>query len=295
MKYTTHFSELKKFWGLKPRNEIRTLALDALAIKNQFFFDETLLSIPRIQFLYFHHVFEDEVDTFEQFVAGLAKHHVFISHTEAVEKILNGTIDQAYICWSSDDGFKNNIQAAKILERYGAKTIFYLNPNSIGIKSYDKAKDFCSTRLFMPPIEFLDWNDVEHLLKTGHEIGSHSMEHLNMGNMDVPEVTRDLMVSKELLEEYCGTINHFAYPFGRAADFTKTAFDLVFKTGYTSCASAMRGCHHPTEHKIDTTELLIRRDQISANWALTHLNYLISRGAKKPVLAEKLLPEVWFP
>ncbi len=294
MEYTTTFSEVKEYWGFQPRNIFRSLALDALSLTNSFFYNSKVLKTPRIQFLYFHHVFEDEAQNFERFVEILAEHHTFISHTEAVQRVLNGAIDKAYISWSSDDGFKNNLKAAEILNDFDAKAIFYLNPVSIGIKSIGQAKEFCAQRLYMPPIEFMDWNDVDSLLKQGHEIGSHSMEHRNMGTMNPEEVEHDLLESKRILTGRCGDISHFAYPFGRYTDFTKTAFDLVFKAGYQSCASAKRGCHYTHQRKTMPEELLIRRDQINANWPLTHLKYVVSRGARGIVSKTNTLPSEWF-
>lgn len=294
MEYITNFSEVKKYWGFVPRNVVRNVVLDALALKDRFFLDSECFNTPRVQFLYLHHIFEDEVQNFERFVQELAEYHTFISHSEAVQRIWNGSIDKPYISWSFDDGFKNNLKAAEILNRFGTTAIFFLNPASIGIKSVDEAKTFCAQRLQMPPIQFMDWNDVDFLIKQGHEIGSHSMEHLNMGMMSQEQIQQDLSESKRILSSHCGEVSHFAYPFGKYSDFNQSAFDLVFETGYVSCASAKRGCHYDTGKKTIPSDLLIRRDQISANWPLKHLMYAVSRGARKLVSEENRLPKRWL-
>jgi len=95
-------------------------------------------------------------------------------------RLLSGTVDKPYIAWSSDDGFKNNAIAAEVLNNYGAKACFYINPETIGLSDKNKIKQFCDVKLKMPPIAFADWRDVELLLKQGHEIGSHTMAHDNV-------------------------------------------------------------------------------------------------------------------
>ena len=43
---------------------------------------------------------------------------------------------------TSDDGFKNNLDAAKILDRYEIKGCFFISPSSIGLKEFKSVKKF---------------------------------------------------------------------------------------------------------------------------------------------------------
>ena len=55
----------------------------------------------RVQFLYIHHIFKDEENSFDELFLN---YHTFISHSEAVNRVINGHIDKPYISISSDDG-----------------------------------------------------------------------------------------------------------------------------------------------------------------------------------------------
>ena len=72
MNFVTNYNDLehRKPWFIK--RWARSVTLDGLNFLNGFGAGNRLsLSIPRIQFLFFHHVFEDEVDSFENLITCL--------------------------------------------------------------------------------------------------------------------------------------------------------------------------------------------------------------------------------
>jgi len=298
MQYTTSFKDLKAYWEtskkLAMRNRVRDVALDLLSFKDKFGDAQKIFSRPRIQFLYIHHIFDDETRNFDRLLKALAKDHTFITHSEAVTRLLEGNVDKPYIAWSSDDGIKNNLTAARILNEYGAKACFFINPNSIGIKEVAKSKTFCEARLEMPPVEFLDWQDVDALLKDGHEIGAHTMDHEDVSDLDPKEFEKNLLECKEILTEKCGEVHHFAYTYGKYSNFYKRAHELVFETGYDSCSTAVRGCHISDGSVIDKNDLLIRRDQIIGAWKLEHMLYFIKKSGLKATLENNVIPPEWL-
>ncbi|MCP5534607.1 MAG: polysaccharide deacetylase family protein [Akkermansiaceae bacterium] len=279
MQMICNYSEVRERKPPTLREVARGLALAALGCKERILYGGRSLARPRVQFLYIHHIFDDEVEHFDKLLAELAKTHVFISHAEAVRRVICGCNDEPCIAFSSDDGLKNNLQAANILNRYGAKACFYINPHSIGMKEPASVARFCRDRLEMPPIEFMQWSDVEHLLSQGHEIGSHTMSHTNVAEMPLSAFMEDLCTSRDILLYRCGKATHFAYPYGQFHHFNKDAMHLVFQAGYGSCASAERGCHF-CEVPVAEDKLLIRRDHVVAAWPLAHTMYFIRRNSR---------------
>jgi hypothetical protein len=159
--------EYRKIGENLPRNwrsGVRDLALDILStgLDATIGFN-TYLAKPRIQFLYIHHVFKDEEKQLENLLKVLAAKHTFISYTEAWSKVMQGNIDKPYIAFSSDDGLKNNLRAAAILQDYGASACFFICPAIVGEKDFNKIKQFSENKLHFPPVEFMDWKDVSHL------------------------------------------------------------------------------------------------------------------------------------
>ena len=288
------YAQIKANQKGKSRSYIRSLALDVLSLKQDLLESKSILERPRIQFLYFHHIFKDEAANFEKLVSYLAKHYTFISHTEAVERLLSDTIDKPYISWSSDDGIENNMIAAEILAKFGATCIFYINPGTIGLNDYQEITEFCKTRLEMPPVSFLNWNQVAALQKQGHEIGNHTYKHSRVSNLSQAQFEEDFIKADTVLVQRCGPIKHFAYTYGRFEDFTKEAFDFVHKKGYHSCSTAVRGCHINGNGPLQKETVLLRRDQIIADWKLAHSKYFLLDSAKNADFATNFLPKTYL-
>ncbi|HEY4205308.1 MAG TPA: polysaccharide deacetylase family protein [Puia sp.] len=279
--YVDEYSELLLHKPRKFRDRVRQLALDGLAKGYRFRHSyRELFRIPRVQFLYIHHVFKDEADALDKLLGALSADHQFISHSEGVERILSGDITQPYISISSDDGLKNNLRAAESLHKYGARGCFFICPSIIGEKRLEKLKDFAAERLHFPPVEFLDWKEVDLLLKLGNEIGGHTMSHINIARVPADLLAEEIGNCYEVLKGRYGKALHFAYPYGRFADFSEAGRKLVFDSGFLSCASAQRGCHVINGGKVPgMRDLLIRRDHIVLDWPLEHILYFIAYNA----------------
>ncbi len=144
----------------------------------------------------------------------------------------------------------------------------------------------------MPPTEFLSWDDVETLLKEGHEIGSHTMTHPNLARLPVQEVQYEVGESFELLTERIGSIEHFSWPFGRFFHFSPVAARTVFDAGYKSCASAERGCHVTTSEK-QVADLCLRRDHMVAGWPIDHAFYFMARNSRTASMRCDRWPPEW--
>lgn len=235
---------------------------------------------PHVQFLYIHHVFSDEEQSLRQLLTSLSKDYTFLSHSEAVSKIEKGKIDAPYLSFSSDDGFLNNLVAAEIFAEFDISACFFLNPNTIGLTDPAEIQRFCSSRLNARPVEFLNWNQIKEIQSQGHEIGSHSLAHLNLSMLTADELEEDLGQAKSLLEQNCGPVNHFAFPYGRWTDFSSMAFTAAKEVGHISCASAERGCH-VNVNPLNLSENLLLRDQIILGWPERHIRYFLERNLRR--------------
>jgi peptidoglycan/xylan/chitin deacetylase (PgdA/CDA1 family) len=285
--FITNYEEARRIKPPTLRSYIRDLALKGLS----FTADKKYLEKPRIQFLYIHHVFSDEEKKFEVLLETLAKNHEFISYDHAVDKICSARIDKAYIAFSCDDGFKNNLRTAEILNAYNAKACFFINPGIIGETDPDKINRYCTQVLDFPPVEFLNWKEVELLQKMGHEVGSHTMRHMNIAVTPEREVKDDMDQTFRILTERCGSVKHFAYPYGRFFHFSPAGRKAVFEAGFTSCASAERGCHVNPASPMSNTELCIRRDYTVVGADIDHALYFLINNARTAKPGNNLFPD----
>lgn len=290
-RFVERYSELLLWRPVSLRDIVRSVVLKGLIFKNAISnAREKYNNIPRVQFINIHHVFKDEENHLEILLETLSKDFEFISYSDAVSKILSSNIDKPYIVFTSDDGLKNNLKAAEILGRYNAKACFFINPGLIGEKDYSKIEQHCRQVLDFPIAEFLDWKDIELLQSGGHEIGGHTMNHINIAKATQAVIAADAEQTLAVLNQHCGQIKHFAFPYGRFIHFSEAGRKAIFEAGYSSCASAERGCHINPDSPLNAEELCIRRDHIILAWGIDQILYFIINNAKNAASQNNLFP-----
>jgi len=287
MSFATQYSEIEP---KRLRRRVRNLGVRYLSKYAGLFKHEEINENAYIKFIYIHHIFQDEELIFSKFLENILQDHTFLSYSDAIDKVLKAEIDGKYYCISSDDGFKNNLKAAEILNRYDIKGCFFVCPNIVGETNFTKIVDFSKNRLNIPPVEFMNWSDLELLKKQGHEIGSHTLNHFNLSKISTSEATIEICKSYEVINEYLGECKHFAWPYGHFSDFNKDLNDIVFKSGYESCSSAVRGTHVNGEI-LQANELCLRRDHIIFAWPLDQIKYLLRSSFKNSSPENSLFPE----
>ena len=290
MKYFEHYNEVKKTKPYGLRGQLRNAALTGLSVVDKMKGIERDLQRPRVQFLYIHHTFKDEEAKLDNLLKRLAVDHAFIPYSEAVERVLERRIDKPYISISSDDGFKNNLRTAEILDRYGAKGCFFINPSVIGETDFATIAKHCKDRLSFPPVEFLDWDEVGQLQQGGHEVGSHTMDHINVAETSPAAFADDCAKTYETLTRRCGSVSHFAFPYGRFFHFNERARKTVFEAGFISCATAERGCHIDHGTALKKEELCILRDHVVLDWPIDHIFHFLAKNSRNAVPQNNLFP-----
>jgi hypothetical protein len=95
----------------------------------------------------------------------------------------------------------------------------------------------------------LSWDEIREMAELGHEIGSHSVHHANMAQVDLAEARRELVDSKKTLEDRLSRpVQWFAYPYGNRASFLHERLPLVYEAGYRGCFSGFGGFVNPGMH-----------------------------------------------
>ena len=137
-------------------------------------------------------------------------HNVSISEAQTV---IGNTKDKKVVILNFDDGRKNQFTQAKpILDKYGFKATFY-----VVCKYLDGNKK-----------GYMNWTDIEALYKDGHDIESHTMNHLNLSDSSKNSLEYQIGESKACLKEHGIDATSFAYPFDQGWD-NKTVVKVVSK------------------------------------------------------------------
>ena len=133
-----------------------------------------------------------------------------------------------------DDGYLNNYEnALPVLKKLKYSATCYIVADNIGGTNYWDHKLGVSKKQMMNHDHISNW------LKSGMEIGSHSSTHLRLSKCDALELKKEILGSKEKLENIFHTkVNHFCYPYG---DFSKEVLDEVKKSKYTTATTVNRG------------------------------------------------------
>jgi peptidoglycan/xylan/chitin deacetylase (PgdA/CDA1 family) len=113
---------------------------------------------------------------------------------------------QKSVCFTFDDAYVSTMQnAPDILQREGARGVFYAVPGAVGATSSwdgDRARPLA------------DWESLRLAQEQGHEIGNHSLTHPHLDRLTTPEQQREIEAADRLLREHGVEPASFCYPYG---------------------------------------------------------------------------------
>lgn len=166
-----------------------------------------------------------------------------VSMQEATE-IINGQIKgpSKPVAITFDDGFSDQLKAFEILKKYNFKATFYIIIGS-------KASDYCigvEKRNKDCGDSYLNWNEVKQISDSGLvEIGSHTVDHLQLSALDENSQRYQIFESKKFLEEKIGKrVASFAYPYGK---YNQASINLVREAGYTNATTVAASEYQTSE------------------------------------------------
>lgn len=133
-----------------------------------------------------------------------------------------------------DGGFVNVFDvAAPILKAYDFTATSFVVSNQIaGRNEWDLPLGIVET-------DCMDLAQIKSWMKMGHEIGSHTLDHVRLSQMTNREAERQIAQSKQDLEAQLGTeIVSFAYPYGDEFPLLRR---MVQEAGYSWATTVERG------------------------------------------------------
>jgi len=86
-----------------------------------------------------------------------------------------------------------------------------------------------------PAVErrFLDWKEAEEMVRGGMAVGSHTVSHPLLSQLDVDGQLEELTTSKRVIEDKLKIrVRALAYPVGLPTSFTNETRDLARRAGY---------------------------------------------------------------
>jgi peptidoglycan/xylan/chitin deacetylase (PgdA/CDA1 family) len=109
----------------------------------------------------------------------------------------------------------------------------------------------------------LTWDQVREMSDAGVEIGSHTVNHPLLTYEDASSVERELMLSKQVLEEKLGKkVRAFAYPNG---DWNEHVREQAAKAGYGCAFTTQPSWHGRCENPYTISRILLHEGNIATH------------------------------
>lgn len=160
--------------------------------------------------------------------------------SELPELVCNtSTKNKKQVIITFDDGYRDFFQyALPLLQKYDAPATVFIPPGLI-----EKGDSLLEDKPLM------NWDQINQCFKAGIEIGSHSLTHGVLVELESSELKKEISESKIELENRLQTeITSFAYPYKFPEEkkkFTKDLYQLLKMNNYRTCVTTRIGCVTP--------------------------------------------------
>lgn len=146
-----------------------------------------------------------------------------------------------------DDGYEDNFSKAfPLLKKYGFKATIYIVLNRFE-QNWATDKDLNQSSNELNSEKMLSNEQIKEMIDSGLiEIGSHTLDHVNLPKLAFNEKIIQIKESKEKIEEIFNiTCKSFAYPFGF---FDKDSVKIVEDLSYTNATTTVNGVFDKTKY-----------------------------------------------
>lgn len=212
------------------------------------------LGRSRAVVLYYHRIGERDlltkpVEEFRRDLIYLKRKYECITLNELCERLRQGTpLKRRTAVVTFDDGYRDNYTVAMpVLQEVGIPATFFVSTGFIGTGREFPHDEEIKSESETPSAERqsflkLTWDDLRAMERAGFEIGSHTVNHTDLGVADAETIARELKESLMILNRELGTRPRaFAFPWGNPENIPAAAFKSVADAGYYTSVSAYGG------------------------------------------------------
>jgi peptidoglycan/xylan/chitin deacetylase (PgdA/CDA1 family) len=217
-----------------------------------------LLKSPIVRILAFHDIADHLAQEFRAEIAMLKERTNVIS----LDDLFAGRVSpmRINVAITFDDGYRSWIDhAGPALRELGVPATFFVSSGLVGRSIADPFWRN-NVRCESVPTGSLDFAGIRGLAQQGFTIGSHTKNHVNVGEVnDETELRRELVTDKAALEAMTGArVDYFAYPFGTYQNSRIDVVRLLRESGFRGAVTTVSGPNTPA-----TDRFLLRRDLVN--------------------------------
>lgn len=193
---------------------------------------------------------------FEEQMAYLASNgYQTVRVADVVAHLTKGApLPEKPIALTFDDGYADTYESVfPILQKYRMTATFYV------------IAQFTEDR----KAGYVTWEQLREMAAMGMEIGSHSMDHLDLRNRTTAFLNNQMAGSKRLIESRLGiTVRTFSYPAGK---YSARAHAVAQTSGYLGAVTEIQGIQQSNS---DIFEM--RRVRVRGSYSLTDYAYWLN-------------------
>jgi peptidoglycan/xylan/chitin deacetylase (PgdA/CDA1 family) len=180
------------------------------------------------------------VDRFAEHLVTMRQHYSIVDTGLIVTRVKeDGRLPGSVVAIHFDDCYRDvYTNAAPLLNHSQVPACAFLSSGFIDtdhVFPHDAGKyDF--------PLENLKSGEVMELVEKGIEVGSHTVNHADLGRVSLDEAKREVEQSKRDLAQILGRpVTLFSFPYGRKWNIRPEVAELVRRAGYHAMFSAYGG------------------------------------------------------
>ena len=195
-----------------------------------------------------------EPDAFRAQMEWLRRHEIRVVDLDTlVDSLAYPDRSANQVAITFDDGYEDNHRHAwPILRSYQYPATVFVSAALIG-----SGRPIPAERPGAAPARLLGWEQLKEMSQDGAMVGSHSLSHARLTRIPLPQIKREVIESKRILEERLGCpVSWFSYPSGA---FSMEVVRFVQMAGYHGACSV-----RPGANTVETHRFALRRTEVSA-------------------------------
>lgn len=251
---------------------------------------------PRITVVEMHETLSANAEQFQRQIEWVARRFAIITPESFARALETRTPAwpglKPAVLFTFDDGRESNYRiAAPLLESLGARGIFFVVPQFVGLEG-NVAKEFYYSKIdirnLASDVASQDeiWKpmtpgQLADLARRGHWVGNHTLSHGNLANLSASELEREIRGSSEQIKLWTGKpVDAFAWAYSWDA-IDRSAWEVVKQT-HPLCFSPCPGTVRPAA---DSPHLIWRKE-IESYYSPAEYQFMYS-GLVDPIWAGK--------